>query len=87
MHEEYYKDGTPCECDEMKRVYFVSEALRSETPYVNGKRHGLDKEYFESGVLSWVVPYVNGREHGIEKSYYKSGALKSEDPYVSVSNI
>ena len=56
MHKEYYKDGTPCECDEMKRVYFVSEALRSETPYVNGKKHGNERCYYRSGALEKETP-------------------------------
>ena len=81
LHTEYYKDGTPCECDEMHRVDFASGALWQEIPYVNGERHGSIREYFESGALSWVAPYVNGKEHGIEKGYYKSGVLASEIPY------
>jgi antitoxin component YwqK of YwqJK toxin-antitoxin module len=52
-----------------------------ETPYVNGKRHGIEKSYYESNALEWEAPYVNGKMHGVLKRYYDSGALKYESPY------
>jgi antitoxin component YwqK of YwqJK toxin-antitoxin module len=76
IHTEYYKDGSPCECDEMHREYY--EALISETPYVNGKKHGKAKGYYASGALKYVIPYINGKIHGIEKQYFESGVLKYE---------
>ena len=85
IHTEYYKDGTPCECGIKKRYfgYYASGALAWEVPYVNGKKHGLEKEYYESGALAWEVPYVNGKKNGVYKEYYESGALKWEIPYVN----
>jgi len=68
---------------EVRKVYYKSGALWWETPYVNGKRHGVTKDYYESGVLWYETPYVNGKEHGIEKRYYESGALWIETPYVN----
>jgi antitoxin component YwqK of YwqJK toxin-antitoxin module len=84
MHIEYYKDGTSCECDEMRRDYYsVDGSTWTEIPYVNGKEHGIGKEYYGSGALSIEIPYVNGRAHGLRKEYYESGALGQETPYVS----
>ena len=67
---------------EVKKHYYKSGALERETPYVNGKVHGLAKWYYESGALWSEAPYVNGERHGIEKTYYASGALWWEIPYV-----
>ena len=68
---------------EVRKEYYASGALYSETPLVNGKKHGIARAYYESGALLWVIPYVNGQRHGIEKTYYSSGALWWETPYVN----
>jgi len=61
IHTEYYKDGTPCECDEMQRFRNDSGDISGETPCVNGKKHGIEKQYYSSGALEWETPYVNGK--------------------------
>jgi antitoxin component YwqK of YwqJK toxin-antitoxin module len=66
---------------EVKKHYYKSGALERETPYVNGKVHGLAKWYYESGALMVETPYVDGKEHGIVKWYYPSGALRRESQY------
>ena len=68
---------------EVKKRYYESGALWRETPYVNGKEHGIEKWYYESGALEWETPYVNGKEHGIVKWYHESGALWEETLYVN----
>ena len=55
----------------VKKEYYASGDLWLETPYVNGKRHGVKKEYYDSGFLWEETPYVNGMRHGIERGYYK----------------
>ncbi|MFA5706724.1 MAG: hypothetical protein WDA41_10255 [Candidatus Neomarinimicrobiota bacterium] len=66
---------------EVKKVYYKSGALWWETPYVNGKIHGIAKEYYSTGVLRREIPYVNGKRYGIERGYYESGSLWYETPY------
>lgn len=84
IHTEYYKDGTPCECDEMRRLtYFGAKELFRETPYINGRRNGLRREYYPSGGFRCKTPYADGKIHGREKMYYPSGALEQETPYVN----
>jgi antitoxin component YwqK of YwqJK toxin-antitoxin module len=85
IHTEYYADGAPCECEEMRRdhYYFPSGPIWQESPYVNGKEHGITKEYNESGALNLEVPFIDGKEHGIERAYYKTGALHMEIPYTN----
>jgi len=68
---------------EVRKYYYKSGALRWETPYVNGKEHGIVKFYYESGALLAEAPYVDGKTHGVIKWYYKSGALKQEIPSVN----
>jgi antitoxin component YwqK of YwqJK toxin-antitoxin module len=67
---------------EIRNGYYKSGALCLETPYVNGERHGIEKEYYESGALWVETPYVDDSIHGIVKVYYESGALLNEAPYV-----
>ena len=81
LHIEYYKDGTPCECDEMKRFYYESGILEWETPYVNGKVHGTERVYNGSGTLQSMIPYVNDRKHGMQKQFL-SGALCDETLWI-----
>ena len=68
---------------EVIKGYYESGALWWETPYVNGKEHGIEKFYYESGALKYETPYVNGNIHGIEKSYYESGAIRRVIPHVN----
>ena len=67
----------------VRKAFYSSGALMKETPYVDGKEHGISKQYYESGALWCEIPYVNGKTHGIEKWYCGSGALHSETPYVN----
>ena len=67
---------------EVKKEYYESGALWVETPYVKGKRYGIERGYYESGALKFETPYVNDKEHGIDTWYFESGALEREIPYV-----
>ena len=59
---------------EVKREYYESGILWFETPYVNGKEHGVRKEYcYKTGALRRETPYVNGEKHGVERDYDKEG--------------
>jgi len=53
----------------VKKNYYKSGALYWETPYVNGKMHGIEKWYHESGALWREIPYVDSEIHGIVKNY------------------
>ncbi|MDR2904960.1 MAG: toxin-antitoxin system YwqK family antitoxin [Helicobacteraceae bacterium] len=85
--ERTYKNG---ELEVGKSFYesevFESGALRSETPYKNGKREGLaksfyDTPFFERGALRSETPYKNGKREGVAKSFYENGRLEEEIPY------
>ena len=68
---------------EIRKRYYKSGALWWETPYVNGKKHGIEKFFYRSGTLERVTPYVNGKKHGTDEWFYESGALWVEIPYVT----
>jgi len=80
MHTEYYKDGTPCKCDYMRRGYDENGNVDWETPYVNNKRHGIGKEY-DNGFLILETSFVNGKRQGDQNSYFDSGGLIRKTPY------
>jgi len=61
-----------------KKTYFEGGQLNHKTPYVNNRRHGVEKRYCKSGRLRWESPYANGRLHGIERLYYNNGQLDCE---------
>jgi antitoxin component YwqK of YwqJK toxin-antitoxin module len=54
-----------------------------ETPYLNGKKNGVEKLYYLDGDLKAEEPYVNGELNGVKKSYYESGMLASESPCIN----
>ena len=86
LHTEYYKDGTPCECEEMKRFYNCSVGdVMWETPYINGKVHGTERVYYDSGALRSTILYVNDRRHGVQKMFLESGALCEETLWIKSS--
>ena len=54
-----------------------------ETPYVNGKAHGLVTWWHENGQKWHEIPFVNGQQYGLETWWYESGQKWSETPYVN----
>ncbi len=65
----------------VEKGYDANGNLRAETPYQNGKRHGIEKFYYENGKLRAELPYQSGKAQDISKTYYESGNLESELPY------
>ena len=51
------------------------------TPYINGKREGLQIEYSDTGGVE--TPFKNDQPHGIIKWYDRSSRLLREDPFVN----
>jgi len=63
---------------EWKKQYHSCGQEYRLIPYVNGKRHGIEKGYRTNGTLDYEDPYVNGVNHGIEKWYHEDGTLRRE---------
>lgn len=64
--------------DGIKREYYESGKLKSETAYKGGKENGVAKQYYESGKLMGEGTFKDGNRIGIVKSYYESGELHGE---------
>lgn len=65
---------------EMKKAYYPSGKIQSETLYKDGKMHGVRKLYYANGKLQSESYYKTGKMEGTVKLYYPSGKLKSEIP-------
>ena len=46
---------------EIKRGYHDNGDIHSETLYVGGKRHGVERWYDTKGNLIWLTPYIDGQ--------------------------
>jgi hypothetical protein len=68
---------------EIKKQYYKSGKIKSETPYVDGKINGVKKAYFENGVLESEDPMINGQTNGTYKWYFESGMLRVEVDYIN----
>ena len=60
---------------EVRKEYYSTGELHWETPFVNGKQHGIASGYHTTGVVWWTVSWDTGCMHGISKKYSKSGDL------------
>jgi antitoxin component YwqK of YwqJK toxin-antitoxin module len=59
----------------VERTYHPNGKLRSETPRVGGKRHGVWKWWWPDGEPSSEVPYVGGVWHGMVKYWHQNGDI------------
>ncbi len=68
--------------------YFVNNMTKASpqkvveaTPYINGKKEGVEKEYFIDGTLKKEATYKNDKLNGWYKQYLPSGSLDFEVYY------
>jgi len=52
-----------------------------ETPYVNGKRHGLEIGWYLNGNKHWETEYINDQINGLFIFWYKSEKIKIKETY------
>ena len=62
--------------------YYEDGSKRTETPYANGKKHGVSIGFHREGYKWSETPYVEGKIHGTVISYRKDGSKQKETPYV-----
>ena len=58
---------------EVKKEYYKNGKLKKETPFVNGKEHGVSKTWYDNGVLFYETSFVYGKKHGVCKGWYNNG--------------
>ena len=66
---------------EVKKIYYESGALKSESNIENGKLEGLMKSYYESGATKTEWNHKNGKLEGLAKYYSESGLLIKRENY------
>jgi hypothetical protein len=62
---------------------YESGARKSETPYVDGIKHGLGRLFYESGAKKGELPFSRGLLHGKVVIWYQSGAKRAETPFIN----
>jgi antitoxin component YwqK of YwqJK toxin-antitoxin module len=67
-----YKKGKPYG---IARRYDLKGILERESPYVNGKRNGTEKQFYTSGKLFWLTKYRNDTLMDTANGYFESGKL------------
>lgn len=64
--------------NEIKKTYYDTGELESETPYKNNQKHGVAKIYYKNGAVKSEIPYKNNQIDGNAKKYYEKGVLEIE---------
>ena len=60
-----------------KQVEFQTTGqLLNETPYVNGLKHGIEKEYFLNGTIHWRYDWITGKRENYNIQYHMNGNLQ-----------
>ena len=94
---EYFADGTPVECDSMRRQYFSSmksyndgcwkTPVHTEIPIINGRYHGAARCYYDEGMIKEIAKYTNGVKEGLGKLYDTKGNIRQINFYISNAKV
>lgn len=77
LSEGQYKAG---ELDGLQKIE-MEDGSRTEIPYENGKRSGVERSWYPGGELAVEAPWVDGEQEGSVTYYFESGAVHSSIPY------
>jgi hypothetical protein len=69
-----------------QQVCWENNLIRTEIPYVNDLKNGLQRDYFQSGSISRETPYVEGIIQGVLKVYNDGGKLYASHTVVDNQN-
>ena len=93
LRDEYFPTKTDCVLPdvlldiclsylvEIKRAYHTNGRVWTETPYVDGKIHGVHRWWHSNGQICYEAPHVSGEKHGLQKWWDMDGQLIAEIPY------
>src|ERR1700722_6712065 len=65
----------------VKKETYDDGKIKTETPYIKGRKYGTQNEYNKAGKLAKTFPYINDTLNGIAVNYYDSGRVAMETPY------
>lgn len=60
----------------VKKTFYDNGQIEYETPYINGKKEGVEKHYRKNGCLLYETPYRNDQAEGIQKMYFCYDSVK-----------
>ena len=70
------------EVPEVKREYYYSGNLRSETHYKNGKEEGLETWWYENGKKKSTKHFKDGIENGVRTEWNEDGKKTFQGNFV-----
>ncbi len=56
-----------------KVEYYPDGKIKSKVPYVDGKKHGLERRWNEKGVIYSKTTWVDGKKHGLLTYRHENG--------------
>lgn len=77
LSEGQYKAG---QLDGLQKIQ-MEDGSRTEIPYVNGNREGIEKSWYPDGAIAVEAPWVNGEQEGSVTYYFETGAVHSSIPF------
>lgn len=77
LSEGQYTSG---QLDGLQKIQ-MEDGSRTEIPYVNGKRSGVEKSWYPGGGIAVEAPWVDGNQEGSVTYYYESGMVHSSIPF------
>lgn len=54
---------------------------RTEVPFANGQRNGVERTWYPSGQLAVEAPWVDGMQEGSVVFYYENGSVQATIPF------
>lgn len=69
--------------NDVKKSYWLNGIIKTEIPYLNGKKQGILKQYNKKGIMIQSVDCCDDKIDGYVKSYYDDGSLESSETYIN----
>ena len=67
--------------EEVKKEYYGSGELKSEVPYKNGKKEGLETKWYRNGKKKAEFHFKNGKEEGLWVRWWDNGQVHRKGNY------
>ena len=64
-------------------LYYANGNIKSEIPYVDGKRNGTVINYYQNGNVNSKIDYCDGKINGYVRTYFENGDLESQETYTN----
>ncbi len=64
---------------EIKVTRYTNGRISSKTPYVNGKKHGVDSRWFKNGKKEIERMWKEDKRHGMYSGWYENGQKRWEE--------